>query len=88
MVCSIVPEVFTDFSRPSAELTLTRLFQVYKDWYLLTSLLLEQCFVIVLIFASPVPLSESQRYPLQNSWVETVFITFFVLFKDLNYLII
>jgi len=28
MVCSIVPEVFTDFSRPSAELTLTRLFQV------------------------------------------------------------
>eukprot|EP00111_Clytia_hemisphaerica_P002840 TCONS_00008011-protein len=27
MVCSIVPEVFTDFSRPSAELTLTRLFQ-------------------------------------------------------------
>ena len=28
MVCSVVPEVFTDFSRPSAELTLTRLFQV------------------------------------------------------------
>lgn len=28
MVCSIVPEVFTDYSRPSAELTLVRLFQV------------------------------------------------------------
>ena len=28
MVCSIVPEVFTDRSRSSAELTLTRLFQV------------------------------------------------------------
>lgn len=27
MVCSIVPEVFTDYSRPSAELTLVRLFQ-------------------------------------------------------------
>ena len=28
MVCSVVPEVFTDYSRPSAELTLVRLFQV------------------------------------------------------------
>jgi len=27
MVCSVVPEVFTNWSRPSAELTLTRLFQ-------------------------------------------------------------
>eukprot|EP00794_Sanderia_malayensis_P005876 gene5877-6566_t len=27
MVCSVVPEVFTDYSRPSAELTLVRLFQ-------------------------------------------------------------
>eukprot|EP00795_Rhopilema_esculentum_P002009 gene2009-17567_t len=27
MVCSVVPEVFTDYTRPSAELTLVRLFQ-------------------------------------------------------------
>ena len=34
MVCSVVPEVFTDWSRSSAELTLTRLFQVniICDW--------------------------------------------------------
>ena len=28
MVCSVVPEVFTDWARQSAELTLNRLFQV------------------------------------------------------------
>ena len=34
MVCSVVPEVFTDFSRHSAELTLVRLFQVLISIYI------------------------------------------------------